>query len=150
MKQQIHSGPNRRAVTQWTIQHTGGPRYFEIRDTETVLVVEDSLYRQLAFRNWIGAVVKIVSRADMAIREIERRHFDWIFLDRDLQGGFGEDVATYLAEIKFAGRVIVHSCNPFGAQLIEKLLSDAGVVHEVVPFGMFGIFRSHKTNTEAT
>jgi hypothetical protein len=134
-------------VTQWTVQHTGGPKYFEIRDTETVLVVEHSLYRQLAFRNWIGAAVKIVSRADTAIREIERRHFDWIFLDRDLLNGFGEDVATYLAEIKFTGRVIVHSGNPFGARLIEKLLADAGVVYQIVPFGMFGIVRSHKTKT---
>jgi hypothetical protein len=147
MNKHSHSGSSRRAVTQWTIQHTGGPRYFEIRDTETVLVVEDSLYRQLAFRNWIGAAVKIVSRADTAIREIERRHFHWIFLDRDLQGGFGEDVAAYLAEIKFTGRVIVHSGNPFGARLIQKLLSEADVAHEIVPFGIFGIFRSHKTNT---
>ena len=135
-------------MTQWTIQHTGGPRYFEIRDTETVLVVEDSLYRQLAFRNWIGASVKIVSRADSAIQEIKLRRFDWIFLDRDFLDRFGEDVAAYLAEIKFVGRVVIHSGNPFGAQLIAKTLTDAGLTHGIVPLGMFGIFRSNKTNNQ--
>jgi hypothetical protein len=57
-------------------------------------------------------------------------------------------VAAYIAEIQFTGRVIVHSANPFGAQLIAKTLTDAGLTHEIVPLGMFGIFRSNKTNNQ--
>jgi hypothetical protein len=105
MNKHSHSGTSRRAVTQWTTQHSGGPRYFEIGTTERVLVVEDALPRQLAFRNWLGPSAKIVNKVDAAIKEIKHRHFDWVFLDRDLGfGRFGEDVAAYLAEIKFAGR----------------------------------------------
>ena len=135
---QIRSGPNRRAVTQWTVQNAGGPRYFQIGSTERVLVVEDALPRQLAFRNWLGSSAKIVNRVDAAIMELRHRQFDWIFLDRDLGfGRFGEDVARHLVEIKFRGSVVAHTTNPFGADLIKKLLTDGGVKVECVPFGMF-------------
>lgn len=142
MKKPIYSSPSRIAATKWTIAHSGGPRYFEIGTSERVLVVEDSLSRQLAFRAWLGPTGKIVRTVDAAITDIKREKFDWIFLDRDLGfGQFGEDVASHLAEIKFPGRVVVHSVNTFGAQLIAKLLADADVAHELIPFGMFGIFR---------
>jgi hypothetical protein len=109
-------------VTQWTIQRTGGSKYFEIHDTDTVLVVEDNLYRQLTFRNWIGAAVKIVRRADTAIQEIKLRHFDWVFLDRDLLDGFGEDVAAYRAEIKFTGRLST-GLKGVEANFLQRVLS---------------------------
>lgn len=138
------------ATTRWTMQHTGGPQYLEVRDTDKVLVVEDLLYRQFVFREWLSSSAKIVATPDAAIHEIERETFDVIFLDRDLGfGRFGEDVAEHLAAVKFAGRVIVHSENSFGAQLIEKTLTDAGIKVECVPFSILGVFRVPATKDKS-
>jgi CheY-like chemotaxis protein len=117
---------------------------FHIRSDERVLVVEDLIYRQVIFSNWLGGEATIVSRANAAIAAIQAARFDWIFLDRDLEsgGGFGEDVAAYLAEIKFAGRVVVHSASSFAADVVQKILKDAGVAVEGTAFGEFIIFRS--------
>ena len=107
MKQAASTDSNKRARDR---SHLQKGRWFSRYSSRIArLRYSSSLYRQLTFRNWIGAAVKIVSRADTAIQEIKLRRFDWIFLDRDLVDGFGEDVAAYLSEIQFAGRVIVHS-----------------------------------------
>jgi len=52
---------------------------------------------------------------------------------------FGEDVAQFLAEGKFAGQVYVTSANPFGVEVISKILGDAGIKFEAIPFQMIGV-----------
>jgi hypothetical protein len=140
----LYFAPHRVHVTKWTIPRVGGPRYFEVHAGERVLVVEDSLSRVRIFHNWLGSAGRIVRRANSAILAIQKQQFDWVFLDRDLGvgAGYGEDVAAELSRIRFSGRVVVHSTNPFGAQLISNILADAEINVESVPFGFFGIFRS--------
>jgi CheY-like chemotaxis protein len=125
------------------MQHVGGVHYFVIPEDQRVLVVEDTLPRQLAFLKWLGPSAKIVSRAEAAIEALRSESFHWIFLDRDLAepDKSGEEVAKVLAEMKFVGKVIVHSMNPTGAEFIRKILQDAGIAVELVPFNLIGIFR---------
>ena len=141
----------RHTVTRWTKQHLGGPRYIEVRAEDKILVVENTLHRQMKFREWLASTAKIVSRVDRALREIEAQTFDVIFLDRDLDGnGFGEDIATHLAAIKFPGKVICHSDNHTAAQFIKKILDDGGVNIEIIPFGILGVFRNPTKTAEVT
>jgi len=63
-------------------------------------------------------------------------------LDRDLASpadGYGEDLAAHLSKINFTGRVICHSTNPFGVELIRKALD--GITPEIAPFDVLGILR---------
>jgi hypothetical protein len=63
-------------------------------------------------------------------------------LDRDLVGpSFGEDVAEFLAAERFVGHVIIYSANPFGAEMILRVLSEARIKAEIVPFTMLGLIR---------
>jgi hypothetical protein len=90
-----------------------------------------------------GTVVlpaRVVASASRAIDAIRKTHPEIIFLDRDLVGpSFGEDVAEFLADGNFAGRVYVTSANPFGVEVISKILGDAGITLEAVPFQMMGV-----------
>jgi len=107
------------------------------------------MYRQIRFREWLGYAnpnVKIVSTASAAIATLRpgERAYDYIFLDRDLLHSFGESVAEHLAKFGFDGQVYVTSANPFGAELIEKILKDASIQVERIPFAMLGIFCAPK------
>ena len=108
-----------------------------------VLCVEDLLHRQLRFLQQLGSAVKIVSRAEDAIEALQRESFQWVFLDYDIGlGRTTEEVARYLAEARFAGAVVIHSSNPFGAALLEKILRDGGISNvETVRFDLLGVFR---------
>jgi hypothetical protein len=77
-----------------------------------------------------------------AIEAIRRNQPEIIFLHRDLVGpSFGEDVAEFLAAEKFAGQVYVTSANPFGVEVISKILADAQIKFEITPFQMIGVVR---------
>jgi hypothetical protein len=54
---------------------------------------------------------------------------------------FGEDVAEFLVAEKFAGQVYVTSANPFGVEMISRILSDGGIKFEAIPFQMIGVVR---------
>jgi Cyclic-phosphate processing Receiver domain len=137
----IRSGLSRRGTTQWSRQYEGGPRYMTVPLAAKCLVVEDALPRILRFRERLRSAT-FVSTADAAIKALTNDNYDFVFLDRDLSGrSLGEDVANHLASVKFNGLVVCHSGNPFGSQLIEKVLKDAGVIVECVPFEMLGIVR---------
>jgi hypothetical protein len=78
-----------------------------------------------------------------AINAFDSETFDWIFIDRDLgkpADGFGEDFAKHVVQTAFGGRVVVHSANLVAAVYIEKLLSDARVKVERIPFTILGCF----------
>jgi len=136
-------GTSSRRITRYSLppKPGAGPRYIAIPRDHRVLVVEDLLHRQLRFLQQLGPAVKIVSRAEDAIEAL-RQPFDWIFLDYDL--GFGrntEEVARYLVNAQFAGSVVIHSANPFGVDVLEKILRDGGINVEVAPFDMLGVLR---------
>jgi hypothetical protein len=137
----IHAGPTRRGVSQWSIQRTGGPQYRIVGATERVLVVEDSLPRILKFKKHLPNA-RLAATSPAAITMIQREDYDLICLDRDLSlNTYGEDVAHVLVARGFAGRVICHSENDFGARLIEKILMDGNVRCERVPFSLLGLVR---------
>src|SRR5258708_1631486 len=140
----IHSGPSRNP-SMWSKQFEGGVRYLEIQD-ENVLIVEDSLARIKQFKRWLP-LARIVASANRAIEAIRRDCPEIIFLDRDIVNSLGEEVAEFLAAQKFAGRVYVTSANPFGVEVISKILTDAGIKFEVIPFQMLGIVRVTKNQT---
>ena len=98
-----------------------------------MLVVEDSLTRIKAFKGWLPSA-RLAATANKAISEIQKDSPEIIFLDRDLVYSFGEDVAHFLAKERFAGRVFVTSANPFGVQVISKILADAKITFEAIPF----------------
>ena len=104
--------------------------------------MEDSLSRQIQFRNWLGSSAKIISKVCAAIDALRRERFDLVFLDRDLGfGEFGEDVARAMVELKFPRQCIVHSDNPFGVELISTILQEGQIQVECVPFALLGLIR---------
>jgi hypothetical protein len=137
----MKSSPTRRGVSQWSIQRTGGPQYRIVGATERVLVVEDSLSRVQQFKKQVPNA-RLAATSAAAIEAIRHEQYDLICLDRDLcNQTYGEDVARALVAGRFAGRVICHSENDFGARLIEKILMDGNVRCERVPFSLLGLVR---------
>lgn len=122
----IRSGPSRKGITQWSRKFLGGRHYLEIPASADVLLVEDSLHRILSFKTSFPNA-RLAASASKATAELKKNVPDFVFLDRDLAGpSFGEEVAEFLVAQKFAGRVIVTSANPFGVEVISKLLTEAG------------------------
>ena len=143
LKSQIRSGTSRRHPTKWAVPRLGGPKYILVGAADRCLVLEDLLPRQLRFRAWLGSSAKIVNRSADAISELHSHHFDVVFLDRDLGigAGFGEDVCAELVRIKFTGRAILHTTNPFAGVLMVRMLSDGDVQYEIAPFDVLGVLR---------
>jgi hypothetical protein len=134
-------GTSSSRVTKYSVPRSG-PHYVLVGAHDRVLVLEDLLPRILKFREWLGSSAKIVNTVPKAIQELQQRTFDVVMIDRDLASptdGHGEDLGAYLNEIAFAGRVIVHSTNPFGVELIKKTLG--GITPEIAPFDVLGVFR---------
>lgn len=146
LKSQIRSGTSRRHPTKWAMPRPGGPKYVVVGAGDRCLVLEDLLPRQFRFRAWLGSSAKIVSRSADAIHELQNHHYDVVFLDRDLGigAGFGEDVCGELVRMKFTGRVALHTTNPFAGALMARILSDAGIQHEIMPFDVLGVLREKR------
>lgn len=113
-----------------------------------VFVVEDSASRIKWFREKLaGGEPKMVvgTQPDYALEELQNgAPFDIIFLDHDAKWNDPNltflPVAQRLAELKFAGDVIIHSYNPPGAKRMEHILGrEARVI--IAPFGSFDIVR---------
>lgn len=137
----FRSGPRRKRITRWSHKFLGGPRYLEIPANADVLLIEDSLDRILRFKTSLPNA-RLAASASTAIAELKKKLPEFVFLDRDLAGpSFGEEVAEFLAAQKFAGRVIVTSANLFGVEVISKILTEAGIEFEAIPFSMFGVVR---------
>lgn len=113
-----------------------------ISASATILFLDDSLHRLLWVRENVSGV-KFVRRTDEAIAELERAAFDFVFLDYDLGlGQTSEDVARYLQQTGYSGTVVIHSTNPFGQQVLSRILPQA----IVEPFGTLtsSLYRSRK------
>jgi CheY-like chemotaxis protein len=136
-------GTSSRAVTKWSrpSKPGAGPRYIVIPRDHRVLCIEDTLHRQLRFLEQLGPAVKIVSQAEDAIEALQDESFQWIFLDYDLGlGRTTEEVARYLVSVHFTGFIVIHSTNPFGIAVLEKILREGGISNvETVPFDLLGL-----------
>ena len=96
-----------------------------------VLILEDTPERQEILKNlakdhaWI-----LINTANRAIRYIKAYDFDLIFLDYDLDGvERGDIVASAINDSRNKNtKVIIHSMNSGGAELIGKILPRAEVV----------------------
>lgn len=140
----LRVGTSSRRQTAWSIQRFGGPRYILVPSEANALVIEDSWHRQYTFLTRLGSRhTKIVNRSEAAIEALQRESFDWIFIDYDLAlGRTTEEVARYLVNVQFSGSVVIHSTNPFGANVLEKILCDGGISNvEVAPFDVLGVLR---------
>jgi hypothetical protein len=72
--------------------------------------------------------------AEEAIRIFEAFQPATVLLDYDLAPGISsEPVAHHLAAVRFTGRTVVHSENPFGWQVLGRILPTA----QIVPFTLF-------------
>jgi hypothetical protein len=121
-------------------------RLIEVDADDTVLVVEDSLQR----RNWFLSRYRIphaylADTARQAKECFDQIAPDVVFLDWDLHCFTSEDFARRLAAMNFSGQVIVHSTNPFGMEVLKKILPAAAVR----PFGLFDILRVGAKRTPA-
>lgn len=102
-----------------------------------ILILDDDRNRLSTFRRkLIGAVVTCVEHVSDCIKMIEDNEpFEIIFLDHDLDGqiyvpsgpGTGYEVAQWLKNHpeKMPGKVILHTCNEYGAVLMLEELPEA-------------------------
>jgi hypothetical protein len=144
----IRSGPNKQGTTRWTMQHAGGPRYLLVEAGAKVLVLEDSAEHCERFLSCLPDCV-ICRTVREAIEAFDGERFDFCFIDRDLGGpeaGYGEDFAKHLAAVRYFGQVIVHSANLVVARYMDRVLRDAGVRVEMIPFTILGVFQENQGN----
>ncbi|MGB8801385.1 MAG: cyclic-phosphate processing receiver domain-containing protein [Candidatus Acidiferrales bacterium] len=106
----------------------------------TILIVEDDIGR----RSWFLSRYRLpgaylAHEPAQAIELVRRIEPTWVWLDFDL--GLGKnslDVAAFLRDTGYDGRVIVHSQNDFGRLSLKQFLPRA----EVHVFGTFEIRRT--------
>jgi hypothetical protein len=100
------------------------------------LIVEDDIGR----RYWFLSRYRLphaflAATSDQAIRLI-RELEPTVFLDYDLAPGItSESVARFLAATNYRGQVFIHSENPFGREVLKRILPAA----TVVPYGTFEV-----------
>ena len=91
-----------------------------------ILIVEDSEDRMMFFKQVFSEChLKFSSNSGEAISLIDKESFDLIFLDMDLEDGFGRgfDVAIRLKKGQNAySIVVVHSMNIAVAERVGKIL----------------------------
>lgn len=110
-----------------------------------IFIVEDDLTRVGWFVSRLGSrIIGIHDKPEMAIKALQAfnlNKIDMFFLDHDLGGPFEPpfttDVAKYMfdQDPKIGKRTVIHSCNPAGADNLQKILP--GSVK--LPFGTFDI-----------
>jgi hypothetical protein len=105
-------------------------------------VVEDDNWERIPyFRSRLPHAL-IVRNPMIAVLALQTQDFDTVFLDYDLPcpaGLNGQHVARHLADMKFAGKVVVHSANATGAILMGETLSSAGICTAICEFGVFSL-----------
>ena len=96
-----------------------------------ILIIEDTPERQKILKSlfkdhaWV-----LVNTAQRAIRLLQAYTFDLISLDYNLGGlECGDDVAAYIAKSQNKNtKIIVHSMNKQGADLIKNYLPNADII----------------------
>ena len=116
------------------------------------LVVEDADFRIDWFRQkFLNCNYHVATEPTGALELLQLFKYDVVFLDHDCNGRFFVDksdpeylnrsfwaVAKELRQMKFDGKIIIHSANPVGVMRMANLLSRTCKVH-VAPFGSFDI-----------
>lgn len=101
-----------------------------------ILVLEDDSTRQKAFRqNLIGANVVIVDTPQEAIKNLDTKTWDFLFLDHDLGGQSwvtpGDDTGYAVAKwleanpSKQPKAIVLHTLNPIGGKAMKEVLPNA-------------------------
>lgn len=106
-----------------------------------ILILEDNDQRIIQFKKWFPCDTDIVKTSKEAIELLKTYTPSLILLDHDLGDqiyvasgeGTGWEVAKYIAENNIKSDVVVHSCNPVGAQNMVGVLPNA----HWIPFGSF-------------
>jgi hypothetical protein len=116
------------------------------REKMNILFLDDDKFRIRDFRSKVP-YAKFVSEVDECIEAIKSEDY-WgvVFLDHDLHGNVfvdpdlegeetGRDVARWIAENKpKIDKIVVHSHNPTGAEIMANTLNDAGYNVVLYPF----------------
>jgi hypothetical protein len=124
------------------------PEILTIPRSASVLIVENDIGR----RSWFLSAYRIPQAfvcddCDSAIRIIRQFEPSTVFLDWDLAFGVSsEPVARFLAEMNYSGQVFVHSENPFGVDVLKRIIPAA----KTAMFGQFEILRTEKETGSAT
>lgn len=101
------------------------------------LILEDNIER----RHWFLSRYRLphaflAATPDESIQIIRQFEPTILFLDYDLALGMSsEPVARFLKASNYAGQVYIHSQNPFGREVLKRILPSA----TVIPFGEFEI-----------
>lgn len=81
----------------------------------------------------------LADSSERAIDLVQRFDPDVIFIDYDLTDGkTSEEFAHFLALRNRGEKIIVHSANPFGREVLSRILPAA----QIAPFGSFEIAAS--------
>jgi CheY-like chemotaxis protein len=97
-----------------------------------ILILDDSITRQQKFLDkldWHNDVY-FADNAQDAISLLEKYLFDWAYLDHDLGGDTGYDVALWLNQNqdRMPKNIVIHSLNPVGAKRMKGVLPQAQVI----------------------
>jgi hypothetical protein len=122
------------------LPNTPATRLISVSRETPVLVLDDSIGR----RNWFLSKHRVprsfvAATNESAIRIVNSFKPEFIFLDFDLGLGVSsEPFAKHLREISFTGDIVIHSDNPFGREVLSRILPAA----KILPFGSFEIVQS--------
>jgi hypothetical protein len=117
-------------------------RSFTVEPHESVLVVEDDNWERIPFFRSRLPRALIIRNPMIAVLALQTQDFDTVFLDYDLPcpaGLNGQHVASHLSEMKFTGKVVIHSANAAGAILMGETLRSAGICTTICEFGFFSL-----------
>jgi hypothetical protein len=106
----------------------------------SVLVVEDSLARRHWFLSRYRLPEAFLAHEPVQAIDIIRQFEPQVcFLDYDLGVGINSlEIAAYLRDTKYGGRVILHSQNDFGRMSLAQIIRNV----EIAPYGTFEIVRT--------
>jgi hypothetical protein len=117
---------------------------FHVPSHWRVFVLDDAEERLGWFRERMPKM-RWAKTAEAALEILATEEFDLVFLDHDLswedagfpdrQHGNGKEIARFLARTSFAGRVIIHSKNEDGVNVMAQFLPAA----KIERFGDFDI-----------
>jgi hypothetical protein len=109
-----------------------------VRDGDSVEVLAATAYTLLPD-------AYLADTARQAIEMFDQMLPDTVFLDYDLHHFTSEDFARHLVDVRFAGKVFVHSTNRFGIAVLERIIPGASIA----PFGTFEVRRVREGSDES-
>src|SRR5262249_894744 len=120
--------------------HFPGPHSFYTTGAAmNILLLDDNVHRIAFFQKGLKPhKVTVCRHARAAIKALKQTPFDIIFLDHDMEGepadpeseNCGSEVARFIAEHGVTGRVILHTENRAGREVMEAILATC----EAIPY----------------